>query len=258
VLPTEHGGWAFLGEPVLLGLLVAPSWAGAALALAALAGFLARQPLKLVAGDRRRGRRYPRTAAAERALAVLGLAGALALVTAFALAGPRATALAITLTPVAALAAIALSFDLGLRSREAMVEFVAALALGGMATVIARAGEAGSATAFALWGVLAARAISTIPFVRARLRLDRGEPAGIGRALVAQLVAIAVGAALVLSHRAGAFVLLACVLLGARAGWGLSRFRPRLRVALLGVTEIVWGLVTVVLAALAMRAPHGG
>jgi hypothetical protein len=28
-LPVEHGGWGMLGEPLLLALLVAPSWAGA-------------------------------------------------------------------------------------------------------------------------------------------------------------------------------------------------------------------------------------
>src|SRR5512132_874137 len=75
VMPTEHGGWAFLGEPVLLGLLAAPSVAGALWALAAIAAFLTRQPLRLAAGDRRRGKRYPRTVQAEQALGVvLGVA----------------------------------------------------------------------------------------------------------------------------------------------------------------------------------------
>ena len=41
-LPTEHGGWGFLAEPILPGLLVAPSWAGLLLSLAALAVFLDR------------------------------------------------------------------------------------------------------------------------------------------------------------------------------------------------------------------------
>jgi hypothetical protein len=26
-LPTEHGSWSFVGEPILLGLLLAPGWA---------------------------------------------------------------------------------------------------------------------------------------------------------------------------------------------------------------------------------------
>ncbi len=65
-LPTEHGGWGLLGAPILLGLWVAPSVAGAWLSLAALAAFLTRQPLKLALGDRRRGKRFPRTIWADR------------------------------------------------------------------------------------------------------------------------------------------------------------------------------------------------
>src|SRR5919107_5545462 len=65
-LPTEHGGWGITLEPVVLGLLVAPSLAGAGLALATVGAFLARHPFKIVAGDRRRGRRFARTPVAER------------------------------------------------------------------------------------------------------------------------------------------------------------------------------------------------
>ncbi|MCB0162365.1 MAG: YwiC-like family protein, partial [Caldilineaceae bacterium] len=54
-LPTEHGGWGFLLEPLLLGRLVAPSAAGLLLLVATVAAFLLRQPLKIVLVDRRRG-----------------------------------------------------------------------------------------------------------------------------------------------------------------------------------------------------------
>ncbi len=53
-LPAEHGGGSFLAEPAILGLALAPSAAGACLALAALAGFLARHPLRLALIDRRK------------------------------------------------------------------------------------------------------------------------------------------------------------------------------------------------------------
>src|SRR6187549_2967288 len=45
-LPREHGSWFLVLEPLALGLLVAPSWAGGALAAATLSGFFARRPLK--------------------------------------------------------------------------------------------------------------------------------------------------------------------------------------------------------------------
>ncbi len=53
-LPDEHGGGSLTAEPALLGLLVAPSGAGVALAAAGLIVFVAWTPLKLVLVDRRR------------------------------------------------------------------------------------------------------------------------------------------------------------------------------------------------------------
>ncbi|GIW24085.1 MAG: hypothetical protein KatS3mg069_0352 [Meiothermus sp.] len=50
-LPNEHGGWGFTLEPILLGLLVAPSWAGLGLGVFALAAFFTRHPLKLWLAD---------------------------------------------------------------------------------------------------------------------------------------------------------------------------------------------------------------
>lgn len=65
-VPSEHGGWGLTAEPVLLGLLVAPSVSGALLGAGALIAFLARTPLKVVLVDRWRHRRLPRTVLAGR------------------------------------------------------------------------------------------------------------------------------------------------------------------------------------------------
>ena len=85
-LPTEHGGWSLTLEPVLLGLIVAPSGAGFALGAAALLAFVARTPSRVALVDRWRGRRLPRTVLAERIaaaeLVVLGTLVALAAATA--------------------------------------------------------------------------------------------------------------------------------------------------------------------------------
>lgn len=48
VLPREHGSWSLALEPLVLGLLVAPSWAGVPLAVAAVAIFFLRRPIKLL------------------------------------------------------------------------------------------------------------------------------------------------------------------------------------------------------------------
>ncbi|HKA83628.1 MAG TPA: YwiC-like family protein, partial [Acidimicrobiales bacterium] len=80
-VPDEHGGWSLSAEPALLGLLVAPSSAGAALAAAAMVAFVARTPVTLVLVDLRRRRWLRRTTLATRiAAAELVLLAALATV----------------------------------------------------------------------------------------------------------------------------------------------------------------------------------
>ena len=71
-VPSEHGGWGLTLEPGLLGLLVAPSAAGALLAIAALIAFVSRTPLKVVLVDRWRGRRLERTVIAARVVLITG------------------------------------------------------------------------------------------------------------------------------------------------------------------------------------------
>lgn len=250
VMPTEHGGWAFLGEPVLLGLLVAPSAAGTFLGAAALAAFLTRQPLRLLAADRRKGRRYPRTAVAEAALALLGVATLAFAAAGILLArGPAWMALA----AVAVLGAVAVAFDLARRAREAAAELVAALALGGMASVIALAAGRTAAPSFVLWAILAARTLPSILYVRARLRLERGIASGIAMPLEAHGLALAAIVLLAVRHQAPWLSAFAVALLLVRAAWGLSPARPRWTTAQLGVSEIVFGVVTVMATVAGMK-----
>ena len=69
-VPTEHGGWGLTAEPVLLGLAIAPSVAGVCIGIAAVVGFLARTPLRVVLVDRHRHRDLDRTGLARRVLFV--------------------------------------------------------------------------------------------------------------------------------------------------------------------------------------------
>jgi hypothetical protein len=194
-LPVEHGGWGFLLEPVVLGLVLAPGAAGVCLGLAALAAFLIRHPLKLVLMDRRRGAWHPRTGLALRF--VLGY-GAVAL----ALAGaawrlaetPFWPALLLGVPP----AVVALGYDAVGRSREALPEAAGAVALGASAAALALAGGVPAGPACGAWALLALRAVPAVLFVRSRLRLDRGLPAGIARSLAAHVLAIGGGALLAL------------------------------------------------------------
>lgn len=246
-LPPEHGGWGFLLEPILLGLFVAASWGGLAFGLAVIGAFLARQPIKVAVTDRRRGKRYARTQAAERfavaysAVAIMGLA------------------LALALHNVTILLPVLLAVPLGVaqmagtvagRGRDLIPEVAGALALGAAASSIALAGGASTETALALWAVLAARDVPSILYVRERLKLEKGKPydtAGVAAthalAVIAMLALAAAG--LVPWLAAGAALILA-----GRALWGLSRYRKPSPAKTIGFLEVFYGLLTVALAAL--------
>ena len=101
-LPSEHGAWGLLLEPIVLAMIVAPSLAGLFVAIGAVALFLMRHPLKLGAIDGLKHRRYPRTAMCELLVVGYGLAASLAFAMAWALAGAKPLMLLATALPVAA------------------------------------------------------------------------------------------------------------------------------------------------------------
>ena len=245
-LPTEHGGWGITLEPVLLGLLVAPSLAGAGLALATVGAFLARHPFKIVAGDRRRGRRFARTPYAERftlvyaAAAVVGLGVAVYASADYAFLLPLAAA--------APLAGLQLWYDAAGRSRGLLPELAGSLAMGSVACSLAVAGGAGWPLALGLWALLAARFVPAIIYVRARLdELHGKEPAR-----WPSLLAHAAAHAFVVALAAYGFlpwvaVLMTAVLFG-RAAYGFARRWPSTARGV-GFGEIAFGALTVVAAA---------
>jgi hypothetical protein len=249
-LPVEHGGWGFLLEPVALGLVIAPSLSGVALALAGLCAFLARHPLRLVFMDRRRGVRYPRTALAERFVAGYAL-GALALLgCGLALASaPFWPAVA----AAAPFALVALAFDVRGRSRDAVAEALGAVTLSASAAAIALAGGAGPGEAAAASALLALRAVASVLYVRARIRLDRGIPAGPWTALVVHAAALAVAAALVVAGWAPRAALIAFAVLLGRAAWGVSPRRAVVQPRVLGFQEMRFGILVLALLALGYR-----
>ena len=195
-VPTEHGGWGLTAEPVLLGLLVAFSWPGLLIGLAALLAFLARTPVKLIAVDHRRGRWLERDRQARRVAVVevtlLTVFGVVALVA----AGPG------WLVPVAlALPLVAVEFwyDVRSRSRRVVPELCGAAGVSATAAAIIVAGDGSATLAAAAWLVLSGRVLASIPFVRIQIRrLHHGDvsPRSADRMQVAGAAVAAVAVAL--------------------------------------------------------------
>ena len=229
-LPAEHGGWGFLLEPILLGLLVAPSFGGLCIGAGAVAAFLARHPLKLAAQDLVRGKRYART----RACGWLAFAYASIAAGFFVLAPARAI---IALGAAIPFALIQFAFDARNRSRALMPELIGVLAPGAIAASIAIAAGRTPAFAATLWLIVILRSIPSILYVRAALR---GESRGL--ALGAHI------AAAVAAFFVTPLAVIPMLVLLARA------IAPTegLAAKTIGLRELAWGGVTVVLLALAM------
>lgn len=239
-LPTEHGGWGFTLEPVLLGLLVAPGPAGAGIGAAALATFLARRPLRLLVTDRRQGRYLPRTRAARGVLAVAlaVVAAGLACAAIFA-RGPFWWPL-----PAAApLAAFQVWADLTHRSRGFAAEAAGALAMAAAAPMIALADGWGPASAFGLWAVVTARNVPSILLVRAQIRRGRGQPARSAPTHAADAVTLASLAGLAALQVVPVAATAAIALLWAWAVVSLAR--PPVPARTLGWTQVLAGVLVV-------------
>jgi hypothetical protein len=248
-VPTEHGGWGLTFEPVLLGLLVAPTLAGVCLGLVALLAFLARTPTKIALVDVRRGRHLPRTRVARR-VAAIELSAALALLlAAILLAGSPFWAPAVLIAP---LVGLELWFDMRSRSRRLVPELAGAVGVTGVAAMILLADGVDWRVAAGAWLVLAGRAVTAIPFVRGQVARLHHRPTSPSLLIVTDgvalaMVALAVGLDTALI--AGA-VSVAMIVVYQR----LSTRWPTPRAVILGLRQTILGLAVVVITAMGIIA----
>jgi hypothetical protein len=244
-VPSEHGGWTLTLEPVLLGLVVAPSVGGVALGMAAFFAFLVRTPLKLTAVDVRRERWLERSRLASR-IATAELIGLAVLV---GVAGWKSGWSWLVPAAIAApLVTVQLWFDVRSRGRRLVPELCGAIGIAAAAASIVLAAGRGAALATGVWLVLAARSVGAIPYVRVQIaRLRRGEAAPWWVDAV-QLAAIGIGAiAVAVDDRmaAGLGALAAIAIVQA-----LSVRRRPVAAKVLGLTQMAMGLTLVAATAI--------
>jgi len=237
-LPNEHGGWGFLVEPVLLALAVRPSWPGALVAVAFAFGFLTRQPLRFALQDALKETSYPRTRWCWLFASAYALAALVALGFAVALAG---WTVIIPLGLVAPLGLTQILYDAHNKGRTLLPEMAGAAAMSSSAAAIAIAGNVRLLVAFALSGIIVARALPSILYVRSMLGRGNAFTPLSSHAIAVLLVALF----------APKMAVVAMGLLFVRAAFGLSRQAPRART--IGWTEVVMGLVTVALSVIGYR-----
>ncbi|GGN01643.1 hypothetical protein GCM10007092_14760 [Thermus composti] len=244
-LPTEHGGFGFTLEPVLLGLLLSPGVHTLGLFLLGLFGFLARHPLKLAYQDLKRGKRYPRT---DLALKVAGVYLALALfgllLAALTARGPFLLPLLLAL-PLGAYMAWA---DAQNRARELFPEMGAALFMASLAPAGVLAGGLPPEVALGSFLTLALRDVAALYYARTQVLRARGLKPKRHPALFALWGSALLAFLLVQSRLLPYPVFLALLLLALYGSLTLSR--PPVPARVIGWTQMGFGLLLVLLAAL--------
>jgi hypothetical protein len=247
VWPREHGSWSLALEPLALGLLVAPSAAGACLAGAGVAAFFSRRPLRIAVNDAHAERRT----AAQGPLVVLALAAAGFFIGALALGGVAWLA---WLLPVAAAGGVFLYFDLRAAGREEAAEVAGSAAFAFVPGVIATLASWRAPEAASLALVMCGRSVPTVLAVRALLRAQKTGERRVAPALVAAGVALVVAAGLARAGLAPRTAAALLALLAARAVALLVFSRRELRARTIGVMEAALGVIFVAFAAAAWRA----
>jgi hypothetical protein len=247
-IPREHGGWGLTLEPVLLGLLVAWSIPGLLLGIAAFGAFLLRTPLKLAAVDARRQQWRSRSTLAARIAAVESVIIVAAVVAVVVLSGWR---WALPVIVAAPLVGVEAWYDVRSRSRRLVPELCGAVGISATTAAIVLADRDDVALAGALWLVLAARSVGSIPFVRAQIaRLHRGATDGRGSD-IAQLTAVAVGAvAALVDTRVLAGAVTIALIAAVQIVW--SR-RPIPPIKVVGFQQMALGLALVAATAIGVH-----
>jgi len=242
VWPREHGSWSFALEPLALGLIAAPSPAGACLACAVFAGFLARRPVRMAFTDPPSARR----AEARGPLAVISLVASSSFAGAVALGGFEWMQ---WLAPVAVAGAVFLRYDLRAAGREEIAELAGSAAFALVPAALAALAGWSPVGGAALALLMVGRAAPAVLTVRACLRATKTGERRVAPALVSTGLALVVAVGFVRGGIAPAASAWMLALLAARSLALLVWPRPVLRARTLGMIETVLGLGFVVAVA---------
>jgi hypothetical protein len=243
-LPTEHGGWGFTLEPILLGLLVAPSAAAWEISAAALGIFLARRPVKILSTDLVRGRWLPRSTVALIFAVIYGgvaLAGAVGAF--FTAEGP----FWIPVLVAVPFALLALRADAQSKNRALVAEISGSVAMGATVAAITIAGGWDIAPAFGLWLILAARDIAAIVLVRGQIRRVHNKPVAAGNIYLVQAAAVGGVAIAAMAGMVPWLGVVAICVVGLVAVVSLNR--PPVQAKVIGWTQMGVGLAVVLITA---------
>lgn len=244
--PKEHGSWSLALEPLVLGMLVAPSAAGGALVCAAVAGFFLRRPLKLVLSCKP----DPRLPLASGTVIALFTLAIVSLFLAVAFGGVK------NLWPLipAAIAGIGFAwFDSRNEGREGAAELCGVVAFSILPATFAKLAGWSITESAALATVMLVRSVPTVLFIRAYLRRNKGYAINLTPAFFAVGIGLFLTAWLVLAHLAPWPAVVFAAFLAIRTFWVLGGNR-RFTAKKIGIAELTFGAVMVLTLAVTWKS----
>jgi hypothetical protein len=135
--------------------------------------------------------------------------------------------------------------DAARQSRNFLPEILAAFALSSSLPVITLAAGWSWPASLALWVIMLARLIPSIIYVRNRLRLEKGKEFSRFSPFASHFLALVVVGTLAYAGLSPFLLVLMMVVLLGRAVIGMSRFRQVAKAKVIGIYEVVYGVVTV-------------
>ena len=257
-LPREHGAWAMLAIPLLVGLAASGRPASSSLLIlpATLLLFLARYAALPAATRLAKGRNVPEGYVARRFVwSAVYLAGSavflLAAVTTAAPAARWATVLMAVVTGV--LGTVHAALALVSRDRTLWCELIGLTGLACSATlVMAAAGRPLDGKAWAVTGLCLGYFVTSVAYVRTYRTRDRGKTDAAAACIAVHVLVLAGWIALWQQGWLPGLGLVAFVPVAMRTAWGL--WRPPANVRAVGWTEMVVATGFLVLAALAVAS----
>ena len=231
----------FLLEPAIIGLGSGFSLPGLLLTLAALGAFLTRHPLKLAVDDHLKGKRFSRTTWAESFALLYGFFTSL-MVVSCALTARHPFVLPLIIAAPAAI--LQLYLDATKRGRELLAELSGAVAMSALVAANMLLAGFGTVPAFALWMLVICRVVTSILYVRTRLRLARGQPIAKWPVWISHAGAMLLMAPLAYVTAVPWTILPVTVLWFVRAYLGLSATKIPVRAQVVGIQEVIVGLVS--------------
>ena len=138
-------------------------------------------------------------------------------------------------------------------SKDLVAQILGGVSLNSISALIVSVAGWAIGASLILWMILSLRVINSIFYVRTRIRLDRGKPVSILPTVAVHLIGVLAVSVLAIMGYVPYLAIFHLVVLLIRMGVGLSSLRRNIRPQAIGIQELGYGVLTVILLALTFK-----